>query len=316
VINLEVTHRVPAGRSRRGGRGRGPDGRPSPAPDGPPEVQGTGSGFLFTPDGFALTNSHVVGGAIRITATLTDGRHVAATLVGDDPHTDLAVVRLQAEDAHLPAVDLGTSGDLRVGQLAIAIGNPLGFQTTVTAGVVSALGRSLRASSGRLIDDVVQTDAALNPGNSGGPLVDSRGAVIGVNTAIIRGAQGICFAIAVDTARFVATRLMSEGRVRRSVLGLGGQNLPIRRQVVRFHDLPVESGVLVLAIEEGGPAERAGMRERDVIIGFDDRAIAGIDDLHRALTHERVGAATAITVIRRAEKLTLSIMPAEADSAA
>ncbi len=319
VVNLEVTHRVPAGRSRRGGRGRGSDGRPAPGTgqgDESAEVQGTGSGFLFTPDGFALTNSHVVGGATRITATLTDGRHVAATLVGDDPHTDLAVVRLQAEDAHLPTVDLGTSGDLRVGQLAVAIGNPLGFQTTVTAGVVSALGRSLRASSGRLIDDVVQTDAALNPGNSGGPLVDSRGAVIGVNTAIIRGAQGICFAIAVDTARFVATRLMSEGRVRRSVLGLGGQNLSIRRQVVRFHDLPVESGVLVLGIEPGGPAESAGIRERDVVIAFDDRPVAGIDDLHRALTHERVGVPTAVTMIRRAEKLTLTVVPAEADSAA
>jgi len=306
VVHLEVTHKVDP-------RSRGRRGAPVP-PDG--EVQGTGSGFLFTPDGFALTNSHVVGGAVRIAATLPDGRRLAATLVGDDPHTDIAVVRVQADDPHLPSIALGSSAALRVGQLAIAIGNPLGFQTSVTAGVVSALGRSLRASSGRLIDDVVQTDAALNPGNSGGPLVDARGQVIGVNTAIIRGAQGICFAIAADTARFVATRLMSEGRVRRSVLGLGGQNLPIRRQVVRFHGLEVESGVLVLGVEPDGPADRAGLRERDVVIGFDDRPVAGIDDLHRALTHERVGAVTPITVIRRAEKLTLSVVPAEADSAA
>ena len=278
-------------------------------------TRGTGSGFLFTPDGFVLTNSHVVGGAARIEATLTDGRHLAASLVGDDPHTDLAVVRLHAEDAHLPTVRLGSSRALRVGQMAIAIGNPLGFQTSVTAGVVSALGRSLRARSGRIIDDVVQTDAALNPGNSGGPLVDARGVVIGVNTAIIRGAQGICFAIAVDTAEFVAARLMRDGRVRRSVLGLGGQNLPIRRQVVRFHDLAVESGVLVLAVEDGGPAAAAGVRERDVVIGLDDRAIAGIDDLHRALDAERVGIPATLTVIRRAEKLRLEIVPREADPA-
>jgi S1-C subfamily serine protease len=306
VINLEVVHRVPAGRrSRR-----------APRPDVPEEARGTGSGFIFTPDGFALTNSHVVGGATRIEATLTDGRHLQASLVGDDPHTDLAVVRLHAEDPRLPTVTLGSSRALRVGQLAIAIGNPLGFQTSVTAGVVSALGRSLRASSGRIIDDVVQTDAALNPGNSGGPLVDAQGAVIGVNTAIIRGAQGICFAIAVDTAEFVASRLIREGRVRRSVLGLGGQNLPIRRQVVRFHGLTVESGVLVLAVEEGGPADRAGVRERDVVIALDDRPVAGIDDLHRALGADRVGIAGTITVIRRAEKLTLPITPAEAEPAA
>ena len=309
VVNLEVVHDVPpSGRRRRA--------RPVPGPEGPDEIRGAGSGFIFTPDGFVLTNSHVVGGARRIEATLTDGRHLAATLVGDDPHTDLAVVRLQAEDAHLPTVTLGSSRDLRVGQLAVAIGNPLGFQTTVTAGVVSALGRSLRSRSGRIIDDVVQTDAALNPGNSGGPLVDARGAVIGVNTAIIRGTQGICFAIAVDTAQFVATRLIGEGRVRRSVLGLGGQNLPIRRQVVRFHGLTVESGVLVLALEEGGPADRAGVRERDVIIAFDGRPIAGIDDLHRVLGADRVGVPGTLTVIRRAEKLDLTVIPAESVIAA
>ena len=309
VVNLEVVHDLPpSGRRRRA--------RPVPGPEGPDEIRGAGSGFIFTPDGFVLTNSHVVGGARRIEATLTDGRHLAATLVGDDPHTDLAVVRLQAEDAHLPTVTLGSSRDLRVGQLAVAIGNPLGFQTTVTAGVVSALGRSLRSRSGRIIDDVVQTDAALNPGNSGGPLVDARGAVIGVNTAIIRGTQGICFAIAVDTAQFVATRLIGEGRVRRSVLGLGGQNLPIRRQVVRFHGLAVESGVLVLALEEGGPADRAGVRERDVIIAFDGRPIAGIDDLHRVLGADRVGVPGTLTVIRRAEKLDLTVVPAESAIAA
>ena len=312
VVNLEVVHEVPAGRRRPGRPGRP---APSPAPEGPDEIRGTGSGFIFTPDGFVLTNSHVVGGARRIEATLTDGRHLAATLVGDDPHTDLAVVRLQAEDAHLPCVALGSSRALKVGQLAIAIGNPLGFQTTVTAGVVSALGRSLRASSGRIIDDVVQTDAALNPGNSGGPLVDAQGAVIGVNTAIIRGAQGICFAIAVDTAQFVAARLIQEGRVRRSVLGLGGQNLPIRRQVVRFHGLTVESGVLVLAVEDGGPADSAGVRERDVIIAYDGRPVAGIDDLHRVLGAERVGVPGTLTVIRRAEKLDLSVVPAESSAA-
>jgi S1-C subfamily serine protease len=301
VVHLEVVHPLPA-RRRPGPR------RP---PSGPEEAHGSGSGFVFTPDGFVLTNSHVVGGAGRIDATLPDGRRFGATLVGDDPATDLAVVRLSAPDPRLAFARLGESRHLVVGQLAIAIGNPYGFASTVTAGVVSALGRSLRSRSGRIIDDVIQTDAALNPGNSGGPLVDSRGSVIGVNTAIIRGAQGICFAIAADTVRFVASRLMRDGHVRRSWLGLGGQNLPIRRQVVRFHDLAVESGVLVVAVEPASPAARAGIQERDVIVGLGDRPIAAIDDLHRALTEERVGATTAVTLIRRAEKLVLPVTPAE-----
>jgi S1-C subfamily serine protease len=296
VINIEVLGPAPAGR-----RGR----------QGGDEIRGAGSGFIFTPDGFALTNSHVVHGAKRIVATLSDGRSFGAELVGDDPDTDLAVIRINTSEPHLPFAGLGASKALQVGQLVIAIGNPYGFQYTVTAGVVSALGRSLRASSGRIIDNVLQTDAALNPGNSGGPLVDSRGNVVGVNTAIIRGAQGICFAIAIDTVKFVATRLMKDGRVKRSYLGVGGQHMPIRRQVVRFHDLAAESGVLVVSIEPGSPAEKAGVHERDVIVALGERTIAGIDDLHRSLTSELVGVETPLTVIRRAEKLLLPVAPAE-----
>ncbi len=299
VINIEVTHKARPGRPRRG------------APRGPDEATGAGSGFVFTPDGFALTNSHVVGGAARIVTTLADGRSFGAELVGDDPDTDLAVIRINTSEA-LPMAALGTSREIRVGQLVVAIGNPYGFDSTVTAGVVSALGRSLRAQSGRVIDNVIQTDAALNPGNSGGPLVDARGEVVGVNTAIIRGAQGICFAIAVDTVRFVAQRLMRFGMVKRSYLGFGGQNMPIRRQVVRFHGLAAESGVLVVSIAPGSPAEQAGMAERDVIVQIGGRAVASIDDLHRELTDERVGVTTPVTVIRRAEKLTLDVVPAEA----
>jgi len=273
------------------------------------EVGGSGSGFIFTPDGLILTNSHVVHGATSILVTLADGRRAGGDLVGDDPESDLAVVRIAAPE--LGAATLGDSHALRAGQIVIAIGNPLGFQATVTAGVVSALGRSLRARSGRLMDDIIQTDAALNPGNSGGPLVDSRGEVVGVNTAIIRGAQGICFAIAIDTVKFVATRLMKDGRVKRSYLGVGGQHMPIRRQVVRFHDLEAESGVLVVSVEPGSPAELAGVHERDVIVALGDRTIAGIDDLHRSLTAEMVGVSTPLTVIRRTEKLVLPVAPAE-----
>ncbi|HEV2762701.1 MAG TPA: trypsin-like peptidase domain-containing protein [Pyrinomonadaceae bacterium] len=275
-----------------------------------PERQGgSGSGFVFTPDGFVLTNSHVVHGAGRVEVTLADGREFDAELIGDDPQTDLAVVRVNAPNL-VPAA-LGDSQQIRVGQLVVAIGNPYGFQCTVTAGVVSALGRSLRSSTGRLIDDIVQTDAALNPGNSGGPLVTSRGEVVGVNTAVIRPAQGICFAIAVNTAKFVAGRLIKEGRVRRSYIGLAGQNVPLPRRVVRHYQLPVESGILVVSVEPGGPAQKGGLTDGDIIVGCADRGIAGIDDLHRLLTEERVGVRVPLVVIRRTERLTLEVIPKE-----
>src|SRR5258708_21971122 len=232
---------------------------------------GGGSGVLFTPDGYALTNSHVIGGGERIRATSTDGRTSSATVVGDDPETDLAVLRL---DGPVPAfARLGNSRRLRVGQLAIAIGNPFGFQHTVTAGVVSALGRSLRARSGRLIDSVIQTDAALNPGNSGGPLVNSLGEVVGINTAIIAGAQGICFSISSNTVEFVATRLIREGRVRRCFIGVAGQNVVLPRRLSRFHGLEQSSAVLVQSTGSGGPASRAGVLGGDIIIAADGIAI-------------------------------------------
>ncbi len=270
---------------------------------------GSGSGFIFTPDGFVLTNSHVVHGAGRIEVVPSDGQHYPAQLIGDDLHTDLAVIRIHAPS--MVSVQLGDSQSIRVGQLVVAIGNPYGFQCTVTAGVVSALGRSLRSQSGRLIDNVIQTDAALNPGNSGGPLVNSRGEVIGVNTAIILPAQGICFAIAVNTAKFVAARLIKEGRVRRSFIGVAGQNVSLHRRVVRFYNLPVETGVLVASIEPNSPAARAGLSEGDVIVTFDNQPVGGIDDLHRLLTEEQVGVRSELAVIRRIEKLQLGIVPQE-----
>ncbi len=268
---------------------------------------GSGSGFVFTTDGFALTNSHVVHGARKLTAMLADGRRVPARLVGDDPDTDLAVVRLQADG--LPAAMLGESARVRVGQVAIAIGNPLGFHATVTTGVVSALGRTLRAQSGRLIDDVLQTDASLNPGNSGGPLVNSRGEVIGVNTAMILPAQGICFAIAVDLAKFVAMSLIRDGRITRGWIGVGGQNARLRRHLVRRHELPQESGVLVLSVEKGSPAERTGLREGDVIVALGRLPVAGVDDLHKRLTHQSVGTRMPIALLRNSEVVEFEVEP-------
>lgn len=296
VVNIEVRERT-----------RG-EGRTSPRRQ-QPERGGSGSGFVFTPDGFILTNSHVVHNAASLDVTLNDGQRYQAQLVGDDPHTDLAVVRINAPN--LVPVRFGDSQSIRAGQVVIAIGNPYGFQCTVTAGVVSALGRSLRANSGRLIDDIIQTDAALNPGNSGGPLVTSRGEVIGVNTAVILPAQGICFAIAINTAKFVAGRLIKDGRIRRSYIGVAGQNVPLPRRVVRFYNLEVEHGILVVQMDDDSPARRGGLREGDVIVGFAGQRVAGIDELHKLLTEERVGQSAPLEVIRRTERLTLNIIPRE-----
>jgi S1-C subfamily serine protease len=283
-----------------------------PARGRQPERQGSGSGFIFTPDGFVLTNSHVIHGANKISVSLADGRRVTATLVGEDPHTDLAVIRVDAPN--LTPATLGDSQAIRAGQIAIAIGNPYGFQATVTAGVVSGLGRSLPARSGRLIDDVIQTDAALNPGNSGGPLVNSRGEVIGVNTAIIQAAQGISFAIAINTAKLIAGRLIRDGRVRRSYVGIAGQTVPLLRRVVRYFGLGIETAVFVVAVERGSPAERAGLREGDLIVAFGDLPVRGIDDLLKLLTEDRVGVSVPLTVLRANERVSLSIVPSESRS--
>jgi S1-C subfamily serine protease len=274
------------------------------------ERQGGGSGFVFTPDGLILTNSHVVHGAVRIQVSLPDGRQkYPAHVIGDDPATDIAVIRIDAPN--LIAAPLGDSQKLKVGQLAIAVGNPYGFQYTVTAGVVSALGRSLRSYSGRLIDDVIQTDASLNPGNSGGPLVTSDGRVVGVNTATIMGAQGLCFAIGINTAQFVATRLLRDGRIRRGYIGVEAQTVPLHRRLVRFYDLPQESGVVVAFATEGGPAHRAGLREGDVMISLDNQPVAGVDDLHRLLTEAKVGISSRIVILRGTEKRELNVVPEE-----
>jgi S1-C subfamily serine protease len=278
----------------------------------PRNAAGSGSGFVITPDGFILTNSHVVHQATRITVNLSDGRDCLAQLVGDDPETDLAVIRIDAPQ--LVHVRLADSESLRVGQIAIAIGNPLGFQASVTAGVISALGRSMHSQSGRLIDNIIQTDAALNPGNSGGPLVNSAGEVIGVNTAMIRPAQGICFAIASNTAKLVAGWLIRDGRIRRSYIGVAGQNMPLHRRVIRFYNLPLETGVLVASVEKDSPAQRAGLREGDIIVAFNERPVGTIHDLHKMLVSEQIGVAAKLMAIRHTEKLELSILPAESKS--
>jgi len=290
VVSVEVRHKV-----ERRGRGR--------------EVPGSGSGFVFTPDGFVLTNSHVVHGATRVEAAFPDGRRVRAELVGDDPATDLAVLRVPP--VSLTVAELGDSATLRVGQLVVAIGNPLGFQSTVTAGVVSALGRSFRSVGGRLIDDVIQTDAALNPGNSGGPLVDARGRVVGVNTAVILPAQGICFAVGINTAKFVTGQLIRHGKIRRGRIGVAGQTVPLLRLAQRALGIDAKSGVLVTGVEPDSPAARAGLASGDTIVEYEGSAVTGIDDLHRLLTADRIGVATSVVVLRGAERLQLPITSVE-----
>jgi S1-C subfamily serine protease len=275
----------------------------------PTERRGSGSGFVFTPDGFILTNSHVVHRASELGVILPDGRRFAAQLIGGDPDTDLAVIRINAGGI-VPA-ELGDSKSIRVGQLAIAIGNPYGFQCTVTAGVISALGRSLRSQSGRLIDDVIQTDAALNPGNSGGPLVNSRGEVIGVNTAVILPAQGLCFATAINTAKLVAGLLIRNGKIRRGYIGVAGQNVMLPRRQVREHELAFASGVLVISLELAGPASRAGLEKGDVIVAYGDQLIASIDDLHRLLTEEQLGKKIELTLLRDGKKMKVGVVPEE-----
>jgi S1-C subfamily serine protease len=275
------------------------------AADGRP--RGHGSGVLYTPDGYLLTNSHVVASAVALTASLTDGRQLNATLVGSDPETDLAVLRLSGSG--FAYAELGLSSSLRVGQLVIAIGNPFGYQATVTAGIVSALGRSLRTHSGRLMDGVIQTDAPLNPGNSGGPLVDGAGFVVGINTAIVGGAQGICFAIGIDIAQNVATQLMREGRVRRSRLKVAGQTITLDRRIVRGLQRHDANAVMLTEVQAGGPGARAGLHSGDLLLDFDGHAIASLDQLHRVLTAERAQRDISIRILRRGKLLDLFIRP-------
>ena len=295
VVGIEVA-RTQAGRA--GSRRRDAD-----------EDRAGGSGFVFAPDGLILTNSHVVDGAATIDVTLPDARRFRADLIGDDPETDLAVVRISAPD--LTAAVLGDSRSLRAGQLVIAVGNPFGLQHTVTAGVVSALGRALRARTGRLMDNIIQTDAALNPGNSGGPLVVHTGEVVGVNTAMIMGGQGLSFAVPVSTAKLVIPALLKEGRVRRSVIGLGAHDVTILRRVVRHFGLPAERGVMVASLVAGGPAARSGVRAGDVIVAFDGEPVSGTDDLHRLLTESIIGRKVPTTVIRGTDRHVLEVTPEE-----
>ncbi len=286
------------------GRGRRSRGR---AADAVPAPSGSGSGFVFTPDGFMLTNSHVVERATRIRATFADGTSGSAEIVGRDADTDLAVLRVDAPS--LVAAPLGDSTRLRPGQIVIAIGNPLGFASTVTSGVVSALGRTMRAQSGRVIDAVIQTDAALNPGNSGGPLVDSRGQVVGINTAIISGAQGICFAVPVSTAQLVIPQLIAEGRVRRAWIGVSGQTIQLSRRRMQLSHLSAPGAVLVTEVASKSPAEAAGLRPRDIIVGLDDAVVSGIDDLQRLLTRSAIDRAARITLLRDGAQLARWIIP-------
>lgn len=271
--------------------------------------EGAGSGVIIAPDGFVLTNHHVVEGAEDVQVRLTDGRSFSAHLVGSDPATDLAVVR--AEASNLPTAELGDSDSLRVGQLVIAIGNPLGFQSTVSTGVISALGRALRSQSGRLIENVIQTDVPLNPGNSGGPLVDSRGRVIGINTAMIFMAQGISFAVPVNTVKWVVGELVTRGKVRRAYLGIAGQVRPISRRIQRHLELQAATAVEVVSVEEEGPAHRAGVREGDLMLSVNGKSVGSVDDIHRLLTGWSAGSPLNLTVLRNGERLQVQIIPGE-----
>jgi S1-C subfamily serine protease len=300
VAHLEVWLKAQPGRRARGRR-----------PDAP-QRSGAGSGFVFTPDGFLLTNSHVVEGATKVRATFADGESHAAEIVGVDPDTDLAVLRVDAPS--LVPASLGDSSRLKAGQVVIAIGNPLGFASTVTSGVVSALGRTMRSQSGRLIDGVIQTDAALNPGNSGGPLVDSRGVVVGINTAIIAGAQGICFAVPVNTALFVIPQLIRDGRVRRGWIGVSGQTIALSRRRVQISHLEGAGGVLITAVAPQSPAESAGLHARDIIVEFAGARVSSVDDLHRLLTEPRAERTVPITVVRDGARRIFPIIPAESPS--
>ncbi len=303
VVKIDVSHHV----ARRGFGGRRRD-----RGQGNEQITGSGSGVIFTPDGFILTNSHVIHRAASISVILADGREMKAQLIGDDPYTDLAVIRITADN--LPSATFGDSQAIRIGQLVIAVGNPYGFQATVTAGVVSALGRSLRVGGGRLIDNVIQTDAALNPGNSGGPLVNSRGDVIGINTAAIPWAQGLCFSIPVNTAKLIAARLISDGKISRAYLGIGGQVVDVSRAALREHQMSGTRGVMVSQVEYQGPSQRAGLQEGDVIVQFDSERIESIDDLHRHLTHEAIGKEVTLTILRLEKKLFVKIVPLELPS--
>src|SRR5262245_55317367 len=288
VVKIEVTHR-----SRRNREGAG----------------GAGSGFVFSDEGLVLTNAHVVAEAASVKVILPDGRARDGTVIGIDPDTDLAVLKISAD--HLAAIRLGTAHTLRQGQLVVAIGNPFGFQHTVTAGVVSATGRSLRAQTGRLMTGLIQTDAALNPGNSGGPLLNSAGEVVGINTAVILPAQGISFAVSADTAHIVIPQLLRDGRVRRSYLGLAAQDVPLPRRLVRHHSLPSDHGVLVTEVVADMPAQRGGVKDGDLIVGFAGVPVTRTDDLHRLLTSDRVGLETTIRVLRGVDLLDLPVVPSE-----
>ena len=292
VVYISVERHTPGNSHGRGTRG------------------GTGSGFLFTPDGYLLTNSHVVHGATHIRVTLAEGATYDADLVGDDPSSDLAVLRIGSAEP-LPHVELGESGKLQVGQIAIAVGNPLGLAQTVTTGVISALGRSLRSNSGRMIYDVIQTDAALNPGNSGGPLINSAGQVIGVNTAIIPGAQAICFATAIDTAKWVIMQIFTHGRVRRAYIGVAGTTTPISRRVQRYFGLTSVSGVHVMEVVKGSPAELGGLHTGDRIVAVDEQPVGDVDSLQRTLDASRIDRPVNVTILRGAQRLDLTVTPSE-----